>query len=91
MADEEPEIELGEHTPVEGAPLARVADRLTWPIEASTVRDREGATQIRTPDGPRAVSDLLSETDTEYFPTREAFVETLDAAIGDGPVTPASQ
>ncbi len=92
MADEDDQsVELGEHQPVAGAPLARVADRLTWPIEGSTVHDREGDTEVRTPNGPRPVAELLAEADVDYFPTREAFVEALEAVIGDGPVQPTEQ
>lgn len=81
-------VELGEHHPVAGAPLARVADRLTWPIERSTVHDREGDTEVRTPNGPRPVAELLVESDTDYFPTREAFVDALEAVIDSGPIQP---
>jgi len=89
MAEEDDSsVELGEHQPVAGAPLARVADRLTWPIEGSAVRDKEGNTEVRTPDGPRPVAALLAESDTDYFPTREAFVEALEAVIGSGPIKP---
>ena len=59
--EEGPAVELGEATPVEGVPLAQVASRLTWAMERSEVRRREGDTEIRTADGPRALADVLRE------------------------------
>jgi len=56
MSDEdeeaEPAVSLGESTPVEGAPLARVSSRLTWPKEKSEVDRLEGESVIRTPTDP---------------------------------------
>ena len=85
----EPAVELGDGPAVEGAPLARVASRLTWPQEKSRVLDKEGDATIRTPDGPRELSDVLSEIDTTYFDRRQTFVETVEDAIGRGPVRTA--
>ena len=48
-----PAVELGDGEPVEGAPVARVASRLTWGIQKSEVDRKEGDTVVRTPDGPR--------------------------------------
>lgn len=89
-ADEEgaagPAVELGEAATVEGAPLARVASRLTWPIERSEVVRKEGETTIRTPDGPRALADVLESVETTYFATRQAFVGAVQEVVGVGPV-----
>ncbi|WP_226021727.1 DUF5789 family protein [Halomicrobium salinisoli] len=84
--EEEPAVELGEGPDVEGAPLARVASRLTWGIEKSTVVDREGDVTIRTPDGPRELADVLAEVDLTYFQSRQEFTGAVRDAIGDGPV-----
>jgi hypothetical protein len=90
MADEEedegPVVELGEETPVEGQPLARVASRLTWPQETSRVLDKEGDSVIRTPSGPQTLSDVVEQVDETYFDTRQTFVETVQSAAGTGPV-----
>lgn len=84
--DEEPAVELGEHTPVEGAPLARVAARLSWPKEASEVRRLEGDSVVRTPDGPRALADLLDDVEETYFERRQEFVDHVRGVIGTGPI-----
>lgn len=91
MADEDeevagPVVELGEGDPVEGAPLARVASRLYYGIEASEVVRREGETTIRTPDGPRELGDVLESVDATYFDTRQALVGVVGDAVGTGPV-----
>ena len=83
---EEPAVELGDGTPVEGAPLARPASRLTWPVERSEVVRREGETTIRTPDGPQTLESLLDDVETTYFQSRQEFVDDIEAVIGDGPV-----
>ena len=89
MADEddseEPAVTLGEGTAVEGAPLARIAARFMWGIEKSTIVEREGETDIRTPDGPRELGDVLAEVDEPYFSTRQEFVDAVEAVIGTGP------
>lgn len=90
-SEDEPAVELGEGPDVEGAPLARVAARLTWGIERSAVVDREGETEIRTPDGPRELGDVLDEVDETYFPTRQSFVEAVTDVVGTGPVTTAEE
>lgn len=84
--DQAPAVELGEGTTVEGAPLARVASRLTWPKERSEILRQEGASVIRTPDGPRELSSVLEGTDTTYFATRQAFLQAVRDVVGVGPV-----
>jgi hypothetical protein len=90
-ADEEPAVELGEGEAVDGAPLARVASRLTWPQEASNVRRKEGDAEIRTPDGPRTLDSVLEEVDETYFDTRQTFLSAVRAVIGTGPVATAEE
>ena len=79
-------VELGDGEPVEGAPPARVASRLHYAIEKSEIDRREGDTVIRTPDGPRELSELLAETDAVYFDTRQAFEDALRDVVGTGPI-----
>lgn len=83
---EEPAVTLGTERTVEGAPLARVTARLMWGIEQSAVREREGDTVIRTPEGPRELGELLDDVDQQYFATRQEFEAALGEVIGDGPV-----
>ena len=85
-AAEEPAVELGDAGAVDGAPLARVASRLTWPIERSEVARKEGETVIRTPEGPRELAAVLEDVDTTYFATRQEFVSAVREVIGVGPV-----
>jgi len=82
----EPAVELGEGTDVEGAPVARVAARLTWPQERSRIVEKEGDATIRTPHGARILENVLEETDTTYFDTRQSFVEAVEEVVGRGPV-----
>lgn len=92
MADDEddgPAVELGEGEPVDGAPLARVASRLTWGMPMSELRDREGETVIRTPDGPQTLGDVLDDIDIPYFESRREFVNAVEDVIGTGPVPTA--
>ena len=89
--DAEPAVELGEGEPVEGAPLARVASRLTWPQEASRVREKEGDATIRTPDGPRSLDSILDAVDETYFDTRQTFLSTVRSEIGTGPIPTAEE
>lgn len=84
-----PAVELGEASPVEGAPLARVAARLTWPQEKSEVVRKEGETVIRTPEGPRALDDALEGVETTYFGRRQDFVDAVRDVVGTGPVPSA--
>jgi hypothetical protein len=87
--EEEPAVELGERTPVEGAPLARVSSRLFWPIQKSEIVRREGETTVRTPDGPRELSALLDEAEETYFQSEKEFTDELRGVIGTGPVQTA--
>ncbi|MFC7070913.1 DUF5789 family protein [Halobaculum lipolyticum] len=87
--EEEPAVELGDGPAVDGAPLARVASRLTWPQEKSRVLDKEGDATIRTPDGPRDLADVLSEVDVTYFDRRQTFVDAVEDVVGRGPVRTA--
>ncbi|MFC7115921.1 DUF5789 family protein [Natronoarchaeum sp. GCM10025703] len=84
--DEAPAVELGDETPLKGAPLARPASRLTWPLQQSEVIRREGETEIRTPDGPQTLETLLGDVETTYFQSRQEFLDDVEAVIGDGPV-----
>lgn len=88
-SEDEPAIELGDGEPVEGAPLARVAARLMWGIEESTIREREGETLVRTPEGPRELGEILDEVDHTYFDTRQTFVDAVREVVGTGPVPTA--
>lgn len=85
-AEDEPAVELGEQTPVEGVPLARVRSRLFFPIQKSEIDCREGSTVIRTPDGPRTLSDALETVDTTYFQSSDEFTTVVRGEIGTGPV-----
>jgi len=84
--EEGPAVELGEGESVEGAPVARVASRLTWAIQKSEIVRREGDVVLRTPDGPRALETVLEDVDISYFETRREFVNAVEDAIGTGPV-----
>ncbi|RLM59567.1 hypothetical protein DVK02_02160 [Halobellus sp. Atlit-31R] len=90
MADEDesegPVVELGEETPIEGQPLARVAARLTWPHEMSRIVEQEGESVVRTPSGPQTLSDVLEDVDETYFDSRQTFVDCVREVVGDGPV-----
>lgn len=85
-AADEPLVELGEGVTVEGAPIGRVVSRLTWPIERSSVIEKEGETVIRTSEGPRDLSAVLEAVDTTYFATRKDFLEAIRGVVGTGPV-----
>lgn len=84
--EDEPAVSLGEGNTVEGAPLARVAERLMWGIEKSEIDAREGDTTIRTPDGPQELSTVLGSIDQPYFATRQEFIDAVEAHVGTGPV-----
>lgn len=88
---EEHPVTLGEHRPVEGAPLARVTSRLTWPKEKSEVDRLEGASVVRTPDGPRELSAVLEDVDETYFERRQEFESRVRDAIGTGPIPTADE
>ncbi|PSQ19559.1 hypothetical protein BRD00_01450 [Halobacteriales archaeon QS_8_69_26] len=87
--DEEPAVELGEGEPVEGAPLERVASRLTWPIQTSRVEELEGDSVIRTPDGPVELAAALEDVGDTYFDRRQSFEAAVRDAVGRGPVPTA--
>jgi hypothetical protein len=93
MTDEdeesEPAVELGDGQPVEGAPIARVISRLTWPQEASRVRQKEGDSTVRTPTGPRELAEIVDEADETYFASKQEFREAVESVIGTGPVETA--
>jgi hypothetical protein len=94
MADEdeeEPAVELGEGEPVEGAPLARVSERLMWGIEKSEIVERESETTIRTPDGPQELGEILESVEMTYFATRQEFENAVQDVIGTGPVPTAEE
>jgi hypothetical protein len=90
-AEEEPAVELGEGTAVEGVPVARVASRLTWPHEKSRVAERAGDVVVRTPDGPQQLSDVLDDVEPTYFDTRQSFLDAVREAVGTGPVPTADE
>lgn len=94
MADDEtdePAVELGTHQPVDGAPVARVASRLTWPQERSRILDKEGDAVVRTPDGPRELRSIIEQTDVTYFDRRQSFLEAVESVVGVGPVPTADE
>lgn len=84
--EEGPVVELGEGESVEGAPLARVAERFDWAQQKSEVARREGDTLIRTPDGAQTLADILEDVDESYFATQNEFIDAVQAVIGTGPV-----
>ncbi|MGM0604409.1 MAG: DUF5789 family protein [Halobacteriota archaeon] len=85
-AEDEPVVELGEGHAVEGAPLARIASRLTWPAAKSEILAQEGDSEIRTPEGAIDLETLLDDVETTYFDRRQRFLEAVSAAAGTGPV-----
>ncbi|WP_255193115.1 DUF5789 family protein [Natronobeatus ordinarius] len=95
MSDEEDSEEhpvtLGEQRSVEGAPLARVTSRLTWPKEKSEVDRLEGDSVVRTPDGPQELSAVLEEVEETYFERRQEFESHVRDVIGTGPVPTADE
>jgi hypothetical protein len=84
--EDEPAVELGDGEPVEGAPLPRVASRLTWAQQKSEVVRKEGDSVIRTPDGPQQLDEILEDVDIPYFETRREFEDAVRDVIGSGPV-----
>jgi len=83
---DEPAVALGEGASVAGVPLARISSRLTYGIERTTVRRREGETEIRTPDGPTRLGDVLDEIDETYFERRQDFETAVREVVETGPV-----
>lgn len=93
MSDDEDEehVALGEHTPVEGEPLARVSSRLTWPKAKSDVVAREGDTIVRTPEGPRELAVVLESVEETHFERRQEFESSVRAVIGTSPIPTADE
>lgn len=89
--EEGPAVELGEGDSVEGAPVARVASRLFWPIQKSEIVRKEGGATIRTPDGPRELADVLGDVDETYFDSRQEFQRLVRDAVGTGPIPTADE
>jgi hypothetical protein len=89
-AEDEPVVELGDGDAVDGAPVARVASRLFFPIEKSEVVRREGETAVRTPDGAQSVADVLDRSEEVYFETSHDFVAAVRSVVGAKPVGTAS-
>lgn len=89
--EEEPAVTLGERTAVDGAPLARVSSRLTWPKEKSEVDRLEGDSVVRTPDGPQELSEILADVDETYFERYQEFETHVRDIIGTGPVETAGE
>jgi len=87
--DSEPAVSLGERTPVEGAPLARISSRLSWPKEKSEIDRLEGERVIRTPEGPRELSSVLEAVEETYFERYQEFETHVRDVIGTGPVPTA--
>lgn len=83
---EEPTIELGEDASVDGAPVGRIAARLSWPRGKGAVIDQEGETEIRTAEGPRTLAEILEDVENPYFATRQEFVHGVREVVGYGPV-----
>jgi len=77
--------------PVEGAPLARVSSRLTWPKEKSEVDRLEGESVIRTPTDP-ANCPPCSRTSMKRTSsaTRNSEANVRDV-IGTGPIPTADE
>lgn len=90
MADDEdtegPVVELGEGPDVSGAPLARVTSRLHYGIEKSEVIRREGHVDVRTSDGPQALSEILEDSDETYFARRQDLEAAVREQVGTGPI-----
>ena len=96
MADDEdetsePVVEVGDGPDVPGAPVARIASRLTWPQEASRIVEKEGDAEIRTPNGPRTVADVMSEIDRTYFDRQQTFLDAVESVVGNDPVATADE
>ena len=86
-----PVVELGDGDPVDGAPLARVSSRQTWGVEKSRLIEREADTEIRTPDGPQRLGDVLDAVDSVYFARRQDFEDAIQNVVGTGPVPTADR
>ncbi|WP_134670861.1 DUF5789 family protein [Halorussus marinus] len=89
--DDEPAVELGEGEPVDGAPVARLASRLHWPIQKSEVARRVGDETVRTPEGPRELGDLLTDVEETYFESQRDFLGEIRAVTATGAVPTADE
>lgn len=85
-AAEGPAVELGDGPEVAGAPIARVTSRLHYGIEKSEVLRRAGDVEVRTPDGPVALSEILDPVEATYFGRRQDLEAAVRETIGAGPV-----
>ena len=81
-----PTVQLGDGRAVEGAPIARVAARLTWPQTKSDILEKFGDTDIRTPDGPESLATILESVEDTYFDRRQTFVAAVRDVVGREPV-----
>lgn len=89
MSDDEestPTVQLGDGRAVDGVPVARIASRLTWPQKQSDILEKFGETEVRTPDGPEPLADVLESVETTYFDRRQTFVNAVFDVIGREPV-----
>jgi hypothetical protein len=84
--EETPTVQLGDGRAVEGAPIARVAARLTWPQRKSDILEKFGDTEVRTPDGPESLSTILESVEDTYFDRRQTFVAAVRDVVGREPV-----
>jgi hypothetical protein len=84
-AETAPTVSLGADEPVDGAPIARVAARLHYPLPRSQLVARAGEIQIRTPAGPTTLATIIEETDAQIFPTAAALISTVRESAGDAP------
>ena len=71
-------------------PSNSATDR-TWPANRSPatrsdVREQEGDAEVRTPEGPRTLDDVLAESEVPLFESRGDFVQAVEAVVGRGPV-----
>ena len=85
-AEATPAVQLGDSRAVAGAPIARVAARLTWPQKKSDILEKFGETDIRTPDGPTSLATILDSVEDTYFDRRQTFVTAVRDVIGREPV-----
>ena len=89
MADDDaetpPSVSLGPDEPVAGAPIARVAARLHYPLPRSQLLDRAGTVEIRTPSGPTQLGTIIEASDARLFPTAAALISTVRETVGEAP------
>lgn len=85
-AESEPAVQLGDGRAVEGAPVARIASRLTWPQTHSDIVEKFGETEIRTPEGPESLAAVLESVEITYFDRRQTFINAVFDVVGREPV-----